>query len=752
MIGQTIAHYRIIEKLGAGGMGEVYLADDTKLERRVALKLLSPTLRSDPDARARLLREAKTASRLNHPNILTIYAVEEADGYDFIVMEYLQGVQLSAWARESARSEKDIVGMLAQVASGLSRAHEAGIVHRDLKPDNIIVDTDGRPKILDFGLALLSGSARLTREQVTIGTAHYMSPEQVRGEDVDGRSDIWSLGAILYEMLAGEVPFPGEASHAVMYSVLHEEPAPLKTKRTACPPVLVDIVTRCLAKDRQARYPNAYSLLGELQSFLSGIHTANALADPRTESRPSVAILPFANMSADPDAEYFSDGLAEEIINALTKFKELRVAARTSSFSFKGKNVDVKEIGTKLGVENILEGSVRRAGDRLRIMAQLINVSDGYHLWSERFERRLDDVFAIQDEITVAIVERLTGELLSGRLPMSTANRPDNVEAHNQYLKGIYFLNQRTPDSIRRAIEHFQGAVTLYPDYALAHAGLSHSYSFAAHPAWVILPQEEVLPKAKKHAQEAIRLDDHLPQGWIALGLVLSLMEWDWIEAERCLKRAIQLAPELSLAHHTYSDHLMFMGLHEEAVEVQRRAVSLDPLSNVVRANLATRLVWAGRYDDALKAAEQVISADPSYILGYIVRAIIYWAQGRYNDLNADMRRLASFREFYAGWSIVLIGEEDPGRRRREALRLLNEVIPIHQGTRPGSIAMLHLQAGQNDEALDWLERSIDQHDVTPMVWNRFSIFDPIRDNPRFISVMNRIAALRPPRESSATP
>ena len=752
MIGQTIAHYRIIEKLGAGGMGEVYLADDTKLERRVALKLLSPTLRSDPDARARLLREAKTASRLNHPNILTIYAVEEADGYDFIVMEYLQGVQLSAWARESARSEKDIVGMLAQVASGLSRAHEAGIVHRDLKPDNIIVDTDGRPKILDFGLALLSGSARLTKEQITVGTAHYMSPEQVRGEDLDGRSDIWSFGAILYEMLAGEVPFPGEASHAVMYSVLHEEPAPLKTKRTACPPVLVDIVTRCLAKDRQLRYPNGYSLLGELQSFLSGIHTANALADPRTESRPSVAILPFANMSADPDAEYFSDGLAEEIINALTKFKELRVAARTSSFSFKGKNVDVKEIGTKLGVENILEGSVRRAGDRLRIMAQLINVSDGYHLWSERFERRLDDVFAIQDEITVAIVERLTGELLSGRLPMATTHRPDNPEAHNHYLKGIYFLNQRTPESFKRAIEHFTGAVTLYPDYALAHAGLSHSYSFAAHPAWALLSPDEVITHAKKHAQEAIRLDDSLPQGWIAMGFALSMLEWNWTEADRCLKRAIKLAPELSLAHHTYSDHLMFMGLLDEAVEAQRKAIALDPLSSIVRLNLSTRLGWAGRLNEARAVIEDVISSDPSYIAAYVIRALISWASGRFADVTPDIVRTAFLRDSCPGWILVAIGGDDANQRQREALRLLRECDPTVRPTPPGVIAMLHLQAGNKELAFDWLEKTFERRDPTLMVFHRLPIFDPIRDNPRFISVMNRIAALRPPRESSATP
>jgi serine/threonine-protein kinase len=751
MIGTSVAHYRIIEKLGAGGMGEVYLAQDTKLERRVALKFLSAALRSDPEARIRLLREAKAASRLNHPNILTIHAVEEIDGRDFIVMEYVAGETLSQWMRGVQRTEQDIVALIAQVASGLAHAHEAGIVHRDLKPDNILVDKDGRTKILDFGLALLSGSARMTREQITVGTAHYMSPEQVRGGSLDGRSDLWSLGAILYEVLTGELPFPGEASHAVMYSILHEEPTPVADRNPSYSKALTTVMSKCLAKDPTRRYTTGRALVLDLQTVQSqSTPSPRDHSNSTAESRPSVAVLPFANMSADPDAEYFSDGLAEEIINALTKFKELRVAARTSSFSFKGKNADVKEIGAKLGVEKVLEGSVRRAGDRLRIMAQLINVADGYHEWSERYDRQLEDVFAIQDDITRAIVERLTGELLRAQ-DVEATFRPENHEAHDQYLKGIYFLNQRTPDSFRRAIEHFTDAVALHPEYALAHAGLAYTYCFIAHPAWAILPPEEVLPKAKKHAQESIRLDDQLPQGWVAVGLVLSLMEWDWVEAERCLRRAIELAPELPLVHHAYADHLMFMGLQEEAIEAIRKAVILDPLSNILRLNHSTRLTFAGQFDEARRVIDEVIFSDPSYMAAYAIRAIINWAAGRFAELKQDLSRIAFLRENTSGWVSTLVGEEDSERRRQQAMRLLNEVVLANPTTPPGVVAMLYLQAGNTEEAFVWLERAFDRRDVTLMVFSRLPVFDQIRDDERFINLVKRTTDLRPPREMSAT-
>ena len=411
MIGQTISHYRILEKLGEGGMGVVYKAQDTKLKRTVALKFLPPEYTRDADAKARFIHEAQAASALQHNNICTIHDIDGTDdGRLFIVMDCYEGEPLKEKIARGPMKLEEAVEIAVQVASGLSKAHEKGIVHRDIKPGNVIITTDGIAKIVDFGLAKLAGQTMITKAGKTLGTVAYMSPEQARGEKVDHRTDIWSLGVVLYEMLTGRLPFRGEHEAAMLYSVVHEEPQPISSFRSDLPPDIESNITKMLQKDPGKRFQHIRELLAQLDTMKKTNETKVGKA------LPSIAVLPFVNMSPDPENEYFSDGLAEELINALSKLVGLRVTARTSAFRFRGKDLDIREIGKQLNASTVLEGSVRKAGNRLRITAQLINVADGYHLWSEKYDRELEDVFIIQDEISLAIVEKLKLALLEDRV------------------------------------------------------------------------------------------------------------------------------------------------------------------------------------------------------------------------------------------------------------------------------------------------------------------------------------------------
>ncbi len=396
LIGKTISHYRIIEKLGEGGMGVVYRAEDTRLERTVALKFLSPDMTRDASATERFVQEAKAAAALNHPNICTVHEIDEADGRTFIAMECVEGENLKVKITSGTLELNEAVDVAAQVAEGLAAAHERGIVHRDIKPANIVVTPGSRAKIMDFGLVRMAGGAQLTRLGTTVGTVAYMSPEQARGETVDHRTDIWSLGVVLYEMLTGKRPFTGDRDQTVIYSILNDDPESITSHVSGVPPEIAGILVKALAKDPTARYQSAGNLAADLKAFrqrLTSDPTAAISVEP--EALPSIAILPFANMSPDPENDYFGDGLAEELANALAQLPQLRVAARTSAFQFRGKDSDIREIGTKLNVGTVLEGSVRKAGNRLRVTAQLISVSDGFHLWSDRYDREMEDVFAV---------------------------------------------------------------------------------------------------------------------------------------------------------------------------------------------------------------------------------------------------------------------------------------------------------------------------------------------------------------------
>ena len=468
MVGQTISHYKILEKLGEGGMGVVYKAEDTKLKRTVALKFLPPEFTRDKDAKERFSIEAQAAAALSHSNIVTVHEIDECEDQIYIAIEYVKGQSLKDKIESGPLNINEALKIAIQVAEGLNEAHEKGIVHRDIKSANIMITDKGQVKIMDFGLAKLKGKSKLTKAGTTVGTTSYMSPEQSMGKDVDHRTDIWSLGVVLYEMITGQLPFKGEYEQAVVYSILNEEPEPVTGLRTGVPKELERIINKALEKNPSERYQHVQDIMIDIKGLrkknklrrLKGIHTD-------TGSKPSIAVLPFRDMSPQKDQDYFCEGIAEEIINALTQIEKLRVIARTSAFAYKGENIDAREIGKKLDVETLLEGSIRKAGNRLRITAQIINVADGSHLWSEKYDREMEDIFAIQDEITLTVVDNLKIKLLGKEKENIVKHHTDNQEAYNSYLKGRYFWNRRYKIGYRMALEHFQQAIEKDPFFVL---------------------------------------------------------------------------------------------------------------------------------------------------------------------------------------------------------------------------------------------------------------------------------------------
>lgn len=504
MLGQTVSHYRILERLGTGSMGEVYLAEDLRLGRKVALKLLPSDLTRDEAAKARLIREARTASLLDHPHICTVYDIEElSTGQLLLVMAYCDGVTLKTRLEQGPLPIEEAVGLACQMAEALIEAHSRGIVHRDIKPANAMVTKSGRLKLVDFGLAHLPEATALTAAGTILGTPAYMAPEQLRGEEADARADLWALGAVLYEMLAGRPPFGGAILEAVLYSVVHEAPEPVDRVRNGLPAALVRIVNRALAKDRQSRYQQAEQMLAELHTCQARLSAGEARAvGVATAQIPSIAVMPFANLSADPEQEYFCEGMTEELITALGAIDGLRVAAKTSTFHVKGKDLEIRAIGDQLNVETLLEGSVRKVGDRLRVTAQLVNVSDGYHLWSERYDRRLDDVFAVQDEIARAIVAKLKVKLVGPQEAPLVKRASANLEAYQLYLKGRYHFARRYKGGLEQAVDCFSRALDLDRDFAPALAGLADGLSVTGFYGFG-LPRA-LVPKARQAAERAL--------------------------------------------------------------------------------------------------------------------------------------------------------------------------------------------------------------------------------------------------------
>jgi serine/threonine-protein kinase len=740
--GTMISHYRIIEKIGAGGMGVVYKAEDTRLKRYVALKFLPLGLTRDNEAKERFIQEAQAASSLDHPNICNIHEIDEPDdGQMFIVMACYDGESLREKLKRGPLDVEQALDIAIQVAQGLSKAHEKGIIHRDIKPGNIMVTTDGVVKVMDFGLAKLTGQTRITKAGTVLGTVAYMSPEQTQGAEVDHRTDIWSLGVILYEMLIGRPPFRGDYEQAVIYSILNDEPEPPIAAGSEALLLVETIVAQTLVKDPEKRYQKAAALLADLQNAKAGEGSASlrGYASLATH-RLSIGVLPFVDMSPERDQEYFCDGMAEELINALAKIRELRVVSRTSAFQFKGKSQNVKEIGKQLRVQALLEGSVRKAGDRLRITAELVNVDNGYQLWSDKYDRDIRDVFAIQDEISLAIVEKLKINLLGGEKAELMKRHTDDLEAYNLYLRGRFFWNKRTERGLRKAIVCFKQAVERAPDYALAYVGLADAYS--ALPDYSHVAPAEVLPTSKEAALKALGIDEKLAEAHASLGMVIHQLEWDWVAAEKHLRRAIQLNPEYATAHHFYGIFLERMARFDASIREMKKALSLDPLSLVINRNFGALLFYAREYDGAIEALQRTLEMDPGFGSTHAYLGEAYLENGMFEEAleELEMERAIS-REWRADTEIRIgAGYARVGRpeKAREILDVLLERSK-RMYISPFMLALLHFALEEKDRGFEFLERAYEFRDTSLLHLKIEPVLDTVRSDPRYEQMLNRI-------------
>ena len=747
-----LSHYRIISKIGAGGMGEVYLAHDQKLDRKVALKILPLDVAADRGRMNRFMQEAKAASALNHPNIITIYEIDETDSGHFIATEFIDGETLRNRLQQAPMTMSAVLDVAVQVASALATAHRASIIHRDIKPENVMVRADGLVKVLDFGLAKLTAAPESDSEAATrisdtqpgmiMGTVAYMSPEQARGKVVDARTDVWSLGILLYEMLSGRTPFRGETTSDTLANILHREPETLSIG--ALPTDLATIMDRMLAKKLDARYQTIHDVVSDLRNLQRRIEFDSEMqqtifrsVEARTEavtsasdfkSSPSIAVLPFANLSPDPDNEYFCEGIAEELLNALTRIDGLKVAARTSAFLFKGKNANVSEIGERLGVKTVLEGSVRKAGNRLRISVQLVNASDGFHLWSERYDREMQDIFDLQDEITLSVIDSLKVKLLGNERDAVLKRYTDNTKAYELFLKGRYHHFKYTAEGWKRAIEFFEKATEIDPLFAPAYAALA--YSWGCLWFFGLIPADAAIAPMRKTSSAALKIDKDLAEAHLSLALVTLFYDWEFPKAEEEFRRALDLNPSNAEAHSVYSMLLALEDRIDEAIMRSKQSLSIDPLSPLINMNAGWTYFTAGLLNEALDQVRKMIDIERDFYGAYWLRGAIYLAEGDYERAIDELRRGVSLGGHHLvvadlGSAYALAG------RKEEAESVLNEFLEKrqHEYVSAICIARVYCRLGEIDKTIEWLEKAFEER-TGEMIFLEGEIEGAAKDDP----------------------
>jgi eukaryotic-like serine/threonine-protein kinase len=847
LVGQTIGHYKIMSQIGVGGMGEVYLAEDTTLGRKVALKLLPAEFTRDTDRVRRFQQEARAASALNHPNIVTIHEIGQVDNRHFIATEFIEGQTLRQHirgsgsqvvgdgSRTSGKHLKlgEILSVAIQAADALSAAHEAGIVHRDIKPENIMVRRrDSYVKVLDFGLAKLTEGPEITvdpegptRTQVktsagvVMGTASYMSPEQARGEKVDARTDIWSLGVVLYEMVAGCGPFERSTPSEVIALILEREPPPLPRYAREVPAELERIVSKTLTKDREERYQTAKDLLVDLRRLRQQLEVEAALertGQPEKSSDEksvaanseqkaaataraatletaqsgiahstssaaylvneiklhkhaallvlamfaaatiaiayyaysrsagarsvgmirSIAVLPFANVNNNPDTEYLSDGVSESLINSLSQLPGVKVIARSSSFKYKGKEVDPQEVANALGVEAILTGRVTQRGNNLLISVELMDARDKTQVWGDQYNRRGSDVLAMQSEISQEIAKQLRLHLTAGEQQQLTKRESVNPQAYELLLRGRLYARKGEPENRKKAIEYYQQAISVDPTYALAYAELSASYTILYSSG--IVDPKEFRPKAEEAVYKALELDDSLADAHYALASLKS-NAWDWAGAEREYRRAIELNPNLAPAHLFYSFYLMFMGRYDEAIAEAKRGRELDPLSLRAHVQIGNSLGAARRYDEAIESLKKTLEMEQRFAPAHFLLGCTYVAKGMYPEAIAEYQESIKVggnvptRQIYLGAAYAKAGE------RGKAQEILKRLQTSKEYVSPTELSILYAALGEREQAFASLETAYTAHDLQLQTLRVDALFDDIRSDPRFKDLMRRV-------------
>ena len=780
LAGSSVGPYKLIETLGKGGMGEVYLAEDARLGRKVALKFLSPRLVDDNWAKRQLIREAQAVAMLNHPNICTVHGIEDIDGHSFIVMQHVEGETLSGFIRSCHPDVRQSLTLAVQMAGAISEAHAHGIIHRDLKPQNVVIGADGQAKVLDFGLAKLvqrqqdinvaDSPSQVSQAGLVMGTVAYMSPEQLRAERLDFRSDIFSLGIVLYELFGGTNPFARESDADTISAILMSEPAPLTQSASGVWPELSRIVLKCLEKDREQRYQSASELLYDLGTIqargaprprrwphltpraaafialLVLIIAVSALFVYLRQTRVhTLAVLPIVNDSGDPGLEYLGDGLTEALNRKLSGLSKLQVKAPTVVAGYKGREFDPQQVGRDLRVEAVMVGRLVRQGEALVLQTRLVETRGGSQLWGRSYDVKLEDISELQREVSEQVAAGLELSLGQKERDVLAAPRVQNPAAIGKYMNGRYYLNRRSEENILIAIRFFEEAIVLEPRYPEAHAGLADCYVYRPSPLYGGISTEESMRKAKGAAGLALSLDDSLPEAHTSMGIVQLRYEWNWEEARRAFKRAIEINPDYAPAHNGYSNLLAITGHFEEAIAESAISKNLDPSSPSETMNHCRAIFLSRQYDRAEACFNEMLSVWPEHFGGQYILGLVYFEKGRYEESLRIFQKLYATNKKSAATLGYVYGRLG---RRAEALKLLDELKKRYEDKSSGlpaqEVAIVYVGLGDKDNAFAWLEKAY-QEKFGPLIYLGVEpLFDSLRSDARYHDLMRRLN-LAPP-------